>query len=647
MIAETIQDVTTKMFQDDTDILRFAREENQRIKLNSYFFNLIYSKVEKVGKGFYIDGNLRITVASLGHLYKHNIKEDEVIADVIKGALAHENAHAMLFPFMTRARLTETIVEEYAKSRNVKFHSRLFNKIENYISDIFNELVLYVNKHENYQYLPKLRYYYIYKPHEEEIKSFQSNPLKRLEGESNPVYSLFMVHNIVFASTYLSNSKRLVLPENPKWISEHLYLTLHDMAVDLNELLLREHISRYVSGGFAHTIRQLVKERYLFRATDEFYELLESRISTGSVMMSEDEFKPFRKILNRFSGLDGFYWKYYIVLSALYRYVVEHNIRESDLPENIDEKEQSCPRNKSSEDEDNEDEGGGGLDLSLNDILGSDTELLSPKVAEYLAKKLLRIALLTEKQTIMYTTTSDTAVIPWYKNPRGRIDKLSLSRESYLDWKVQVPIEIPDYKKTTESVAGVPDNITIVIDESGSTLSETAVLAPLYGGDTKVFDVERVTIMSLLYNVMKYTTETKTNLVRFSDEVIVEEGKITDIYNWLKNVKASDLQWGGTEITKGVLEAVAKKHKDSPYNYFILATDMQISDYDANEIAEIFKKQIRLSPILILSIGYDLPSPIKALNRYRNVAAVSVTGMNDYPKIEEAIRKLATVIKRR
>lgn len=233
----------------------------------------------------------------------------------------------------------------------------------------------------------------------------------------------------------------------------------------------------------------------------------------------------------------------------------------------------------------------------------------------------------------------ETVRVPWYLRPTGKLDPKTLVLPSILDWKVFVKRQVPEFKKSGTPIVGVPGWITVVIDESGSTTDLVGVLAPLISTSTTAYDVERVTAMALLRNVMKIDSKVPTTLVRFSSRVEIEEGTVENIYDWLKNANTKDLMLMGTEIVAAVGEAL-KRHKDKTANYFLVLTDMQISDQDAVIMSKMIEETLRQSPTLILAVNAEIPEPLKNLNKHRNIAAVSVTTVSDYSKLEEAIRKL-------
>jgi len=624
-VQESEQTAQRKLFMDDLDILEFAKKADRELKTNSYFFSIIYSEVSKVDEGFYITPDLKIAVASMKHLHEHNIKDDKLIADIIRGALPHENAHAMLFPFMTRMNLTYAVVYGYCEKQGIQFNAGLFNAVENIVSDIFNELVLYEQELGDYVLLPKLRYFYIYLPNRSEI---ENQVAERSKLEKNPIKALFTTHNLVFASLYAGKLKKPRIPE-PKWFSEYIYNVLSESAENFR---ISDHINYYLSGDFSRIMADLVHHYNMYDYIDKFYTQMKQAISSGRLSMSQQDFARFEEILSAVKRPETTqYWKYFIILTAFYRYAVENPeiMSQCMMLPNIDTG-KTRP-------------GVPSPTILSNILKNMGKDLLSPELAEFVAKRLLSVALITAKPSFEEVQRTAVVKIPWYRRPRGKIDPLSLVKPSILDWRVEVSTQVPEYRKTMLSAVGVPDKVTIIIDESGSTTSTTSILSPIIGIDTSVFDVERTTVMSLLLNVMKYTDNVDVTLIRFSDSTKVEAGRIKEIYEKLKNLKPYELAWGGTYI-EGAIEKGVEVHVDKPYNYFLLATDMEITASQAKIVRDVVLEKIRRSPVLILSVNNDLPPSIEKLNSYPNVAAVSVKSMLDYPKLEAAIKKLAKLM---
>ena len=607
--------------RDDYDVLRHSKSLNTLLRTKDRFFSIVHSDVVRVGEGFYITSDLKITVASLRKLREKGIPlEPGLLKDIYYSALAHENAHALLFPFMTRINIVYSILYWYCRQKGIEFKHSVFNELENIVSDIFNELIIYTHGLEGAGSLPALRYYYVY------LSSASVADRERLE--TNPVKAVFHVHNKVFASI-LHNKLSTPKVPNPKYISEHVYNLLYTLASLFN---IEAHVKLVVMGGFSNVVSALVNQGFM-NAVDSAYDVLSNWISDKKYILDEAEFEEFKRYtFPRAEKWHKTYWGYFAILTIFYRYIMEHPelIREIYVS-NIDRGGDRPPPPPPD---------------VMNEILNvasKEAKLLTPVLAEYAAKRLLSTALLTSRPKVESVMVSATAKVPWYRRPRGKLDPSSLLKPSILDWKVEVSQQVPLYRRKSLSVFNVPDKITIIIDESGSTGTPSTVLSPIVGTDTTVYDVERVTVMSLLLNVLRHA-DPETTLVRFSSHVEVSTKPASEIYTFLKNIDDATVMWGATNIEDAIREAVVE-HVDKPANYFLLLTDMAITAQQAADIRRLILEHLTRSPVLVLAVNADIPAQLEALNTYRNIAIVSVQTVYDYPKLENAIKKLATLLK--
>ncbi|MEM4818915.1 MAG: hypothetical protein QXQ91_01195 [Nanopusillaceae archaeon] len=599
--------------EDDIDLLNASRRLHEEVK--KQYPAVLHTEVAKVNSNFYITPRLEIAVPSLRVLRSRGIEAEEDVVSVIEGGLIHEDAHAYLFPFMTRMNLTYAIVYGYAKTRGFEWNRQLFNIVENVVSDVFNELILYrLNLGRARRKLPFLRSRYVKAPED-------ADELAQL-GVYDPIGGLLRAHNAVFSGIDRGDLREPVV-EKPEFIHEQLYNVLSEVA---GLLSVEDHVVGLNTGMFTSIVSPLITSYDVYEAADRLYEAIKASggkpVDIASVLKGGRELEGNAKV----------YWTYYAVLSALYRYAVE-NIAEA-LQRLADETVDQPLRPEAPPPD--------GLEKILN-ALRSEAALLDPETIDYVARLLLSSALMTAREgPVEYEETTVHVKLPWYRRPRGRLDPKSLVHESPLEWKVVAKARVPGAAKATRTIS-VPDTVTIVIDESGSTSVFTSVLAPLVGVDTSVFDVERATAMSLLYNVMRYSEETAVNLVRFSTSVHVEKGTVREMYERLKRITSSELEWMGTNIVEAV-EAAASIHRDSRVNYFVLITDMAIGEDDERRLHTLFTEKLKLSPLLIVSISEKQPEILSDLNRYSNVAVVNVATHRDYPKLEKAIAKLASAM---
>lgn len=597
--------------EDDYTLLEVARD--MHAKLKALLPVKVYSKVTKVDHNFYITPNLEIAVPSVKVLFKRDIRGAQLIRNVLAGGIVHEDGHAYLFPFMTRMNITYAIVHGYVKSRNVEWDEKLFQAVENIVSDIFNELIMYYSKIPGWNNLPETRYHYVY-------KDMQHGG----EEVSNPLSELLYVHSKVFSSIYLGKLREPVVP-SPSTLGEHIYNILSNVAKHLD---IESHAVSVNSGGLKSALAPLVFRYDMYDVVDKVYDTIEKATTGGSVDLLVLKKYLVDEAPSR--GNAGVYWAYYTVLSALYRYAVEH----PDVCKECNRYIFDLPLRPSAPSPDI-------MDKIIKAFHGTD--ILDPKLADYAARHLISTVLMVSRTEIETVMTTGVTKVPWYRRPRGKIDPRSLASDNILDWKVTVKTAVPESRRKAVQVKGVPDNITIIVDESGSTSAECTVISPIVGVETKVFDVERVTAMAMLYNVLRVRPDVPVNLVRFSDSPVVESGTAASIYDRLMNIRGSELQMGGTAIVSAVQKAL-ELHRDGRTNYFILLTDMEIPYSDAEKIKKMVFRSLRLSPVLVVATNANAPKPLLELNKYENVAVVGVKTLNDYPLLEKAIYKLGKLI---
>jgi len=621
--------------RDDLDILALSRELHRKLKESDDIYGKVLSKVERVGKNFSINGNLSIEVPGLRHIPEDIPKTS--IPRIFRAGLAHEDAHAFLFPFMTRMNLSYAIAFDYLKDRKIPFDERLFNTVSNILSDVFNELVITAQRLAGYEHFPELRYLYVVRPQASEIEEMKRN---RAQVEASPLGALFLQHNLAYTEMYEGRSST-PKPESPEWLSEHLYASIYKMASTFN---IVEHVETIQTGAFTNAMRELI-EYGLYDNADNLYNAIKTLVDSGKVKLQPQDYHHIKRLLSKkgISGINRRYWAYYSLLLAMYRLTLDE----------LQQQKTACIalRLRNVDTGDNTPEPPP-LDIlaSIAGALKGNAVLISPDLAEYVAKKLISATLQVRKPGLEAVSTVRKVTTRWYKYPRGRIDPNSVIEYSAPDWeeailkmKVAARVKGQDYRKTYTLEANVPDAITIVVDESGSTSSLTSILAKIIGIDTTVYDVERTSIMAILYNVLRFSEHVPTTLVRFSGKVKVEKGTVKEIYNWLKTVDANNLMLGDTDIVRAVEQAV-QMHRDRPANYFLLATDMQIQREQAWRVRELLDMHVKKSPTLILGVNADIPTALQDLDKRPHMAAVSVKTIDDYPKLEAAINKLAKLI---
>jgi hypothetical protein len=586
---------------DDLDLYLLATQIHKEHKLNSEILSLVWSKITKVDKGFSIDERLNIEIPSTKKLRALNIPE-EVYDKILDGALVHEDAHAFLFPFMRYLNNIYAIAKKYSDRAGISFDIKVFDSVENIVSDIINEIIITNAKLPGYEDLPTLTYYYIYLQNISEFEKFEN---ERLEIEKNPLQALWFKHRLT-----------LIKPaqQEKEYFSDILFSTLKLIYADFDIKGWIEYPELLVLGPYIEGI---------FDLTDSLYNTI-NRMTTAPQKI-EDAEKLESTLLGFFNNIERFNHSitYLMLVLALYRFIIETHMQKTlkSIPtDNIKRPNPPSPEE---------------LDKIFLNM--TDQTFLSGDILEKIARQILKQALLTKKGVwISQSENSGEATIPWYRYPRGKLVKSTLIKD-VLEWRVRKTI--PLTTETKKFVTNLPSMITILIDESGSTDMLIDVLAPLTSMATTTFDVERAIIMSILLNTMNNGGEDiPVNLVRFSTTIIAEKCTVKTAYDKIKN--NTNPMMNETNIITAIGTAVTM-HKDDHENYFILLTDMRIPNDVADIITTTLKTRIRKSPLLIIIIGEEFPKELETLKR-RNTAIINIINYKDFKKIEDAIRTLLT-----
>gem|GEM_PF-2059548 len=587
---------------DDIDLYLLATRIHKKHKTDNEILSLVWSKIVKVSNNFSIDTKLNIEIPSTKKFRALNIPE-EAYEKILSAGLTHEDGHAFLFPFMRYINNIYAIAKKYSDAIGRQFDAKVFNDVENIISDIINEIIITNTKLPGHEDLPTLAYHYIYMQNINEFEKFENT---REEIEKNPLKALWLKHRLT-----------LIKPaqQEKEYFSDILYHTLNKVFSNFN---IKEWIEEPdFFGLIAHT-------KDLFDLTNSLYNMIIDHIIRVQPQKIKNPERLEATLLELFTSLRPLnYSTTYLMLTlALYRLTLEYT-QETLKPMIVDNIEKPDPPTPDELDR---------IFLSM-----TQREFLSPQTLEEIARKLLHQALLTRKGAwISQTENSGEATIPWYRYPRGKLVKSTLIKD-VLEWRVRKTV--PLITETKKSITSLPTNITIIIDESASTATLGDILAPLTNSMITTFDVERAIILSILLNTMDNGGENiPVNLIRFSIRTETEKHTVKSAYERIKNNNAPMMDY--TAIVPAITAAVTL-HKDNRENYFILLTDMEISDEDANIIASILKIHIRKSPLLIIIIGKKLPEELNILKR-RNTAIINIKDYRDFKKIEDAIRTLLT-----
>ena len=617
LVGEDVETVQPRSrIADDFDAIRVSRALNTLL-LNTWQYR-VSTKVTRVSRNFNIDlTDLRIAIASVSTLVRRKVPNVAWV-NVYGGGLVHENAHAVFFPSV-KVNLVLSLLYKYCRSRGIEFDAKLLNRVENIVSDVINEAIVVLHRLPGYEKLLEFIWYY----------DLLQNPVPPPpQVESNPPRALLRLHRWRLAQLYTGRENSLRI-DKPLLPSHHVYNALLEA---VEEFSIEKHWSRVTDAGFAQTLRNLI-DQGLFDSIDEFFATYLSWLSQPWAV----DATTFYELLRASRGVDSLYRVYFTLVGGYYRILLLMKELLRELEQEMPNLDHSIPQDVPADILD---------DLAdLLDAGEAPAVLLPPRVAEYVARRLVDAVLVARGAKAIHTQEAVSMLqkVPWYRRPRGRFDPQSLVKP-ITEWRVVVKTSVPVASRSRASVSALPDTITIVIDESGSTAKPCSVLSPVVGIETPVYDVERVTAMGLLYNVLDAGGEdVRVNLVRFSSTVRTETMNIRDAYEWFKKLSEDELEWGGTEIINAVKVAL-EVHRDGPLNYFILMTDMEISPAEADMVYQMVSRKLKRSPILVLAANAGVPSELQRLNSYSNAAAIGVKTVSDYSLLKQAVIKVAKLL---
>jgi len=623
-----LERIRERGIRDDLDALYYSRHFNESLKAGHEHFRHLGTIVAKVDNGFYITPKLEIAVARLSKVKKRvgNAGGDtpNILRMVYEGGVIHEDLHAAVFPVMARAKEVYAPLVQYLAGRGVPVNPSLLNEVENVVSDIINEVVAVEHGLDGGR-LPLLRYHYIAKWQEKPGK-----PREQVEAEW-PLKALFDTHNEAFTDTYLG---RQWVPKGYR--SDYVYSLIREFAKDFD---LRGHVEKAGVGGFTEDVlKKLVESYSLYKIMDLVYDWYKS---TGAVLSDWDK-ERLRRIFNAYLLPREYrlYALYYALVATMYRLEVEAG-REGGR--GLEDLRRECPAV----------DWRAGLpvpppgeaDEIMRRILAG-LLLLDPETLDKVADNLLSSIITVRGTRLVAKGRVGEVTVPFYRNPRGRIDPLSLVRSRrkprFLDWEVYEEVEYMRFEREPAE-GSPPDHFTAVIDISGSTMSPSAVLAPVVGTETTVFDVERAIVISLMKLARKYGGERVAATVHlFNHNVETRSGPVGEMIDFLLGRRGQIVPDGFTDIVKAVRAGTAS-HRDRPDNPFILVTDLAISWEEEQEVYKTLKSGLKRSPILVVVIGGDI-GVLRELNRERFSAAVSVKTLWDLRKLEAAMQKVSSAI---
>ena len=574
---------------------------------------------------------LRIRIASIKKLDDMKVPR-EMFQPIYRGGVTHEALHIILLPYMKQSKYVLAIAADYLRSRGYKLDWDKLNHVDNVVSDAINEIIATVNNLPNSDDLKPLNIYYVLNNNPEDFV--------KLANDKDLLTSFFIT-----AKHAIAMKPQTLTGQGDSGESKKLSQGLVKLAAKISrDLEIYNYILELNSTAFISiTLPSLLVDDVLYKSLDAVVDATKKYVS-GDIDASNAK-KVFIRALSSCPIENKLIWTYYHYLVPLY-IVAKSNalnigcacdqIRLS--PDELDDIMNEL-RNKA-----NKAKGTGrGVDKNRGSVRDIYLDLLSSKEIKRVSSRLLMEALRVAGNRILAESYIYRSSDPIDRKPYGIPDPRTLMYDDPSKIHMISSEQGFRWKRGDDNNYDLPSYITIIIDESGSTSSDTDILSPIAGRVTKVYDVERTVAMALLYNVIRLGgSDVKTDLYRFSDNVDIMKSKARDVYEWLATIveRKQGLMMSGTNIEKAVSDAL-ENHVDSPKNYFVLITDMEIYINQAVEIRRMMTSKLRKSPILIISIDNPAPAVIEELNRDKLIAVASVLNLRDLEKIERAIAKLA------
>jgi hypothetical protein len=499
----------------------------------------------------------------------------------------------------------------------------LLNEVENIVSDVINEVLALTYEIDKELRLPVTRYHYIVKGSKKKKENIE---------EESPLEALFSTHNEVFTDIYMG--RKPILGNKRSHIIYNLIMKYSE------NFDLDMHLETTNVGGFTRQILgPLLRDYGLYDIMDKVYEWFKNTKGT----VTKKEAKEFRKIFSHVPRRLKLYALYYSLVASYYRLELE-SIK--DGKKTLNDVISACSSVDSRTKEPIPIPDSGTASEIISRIV-NDEILLDPDTLDKVSDNLLSEIITVRGVKFVSKGKSGESTLPFYRNPRGRIDPLSLvkSQRGFLDWEVYDEIEYSTFEREYVT-SSPPDHFTALIDVSGSTGGETSLLAPIVGTDTTIIDAEKVIVLSMMKLTKRYGGDNvKASILLFSDGVFRREGSISEMIDFLLGREHGPiLPLGGTEIVEAVKEGISV-HKDRWDNPFILITDLEISEREERKVYKLIKNGLKRSPVLVVVIGGEI-GILNELNKERNSAVVSVRTISDIRKLERAMRKISTSIAR-
>jgi len=582
--------------RDDLDALRYSRGYNDRLKRLSPVYGFAPTRVSMVADNFFIDDRLEIAVARAAKVRER--APESAVDRVYSGGVVHENLHAVMFPVMVRAREVMSLIVHYLSLRVGEVQRGLVSYVENIVSDVVNEVYAWRLRVPGYRELFTVRRWYV-QP--------SGMPLEEAE-RVNPLAALFDLHYSVF--TELDKGRE---PAVEGSLRSHAAYRLVVRSAALFDPV--EHLSRV--NLFTESVTKPLLQSGLYDFADEAFKVLSP---------VQPDAEAVERLAERVEGYGvlGPYALHFALTTTYYRLGGRVCTRIA----NVDSLTVPVPSP--------------GEAAEAVERITSNEYFLDPETLDRAASTLLRRSLTVKGSIIVRRARTGTVYAPFYRNPRGRINPLSLARarRGFLDWEVEEEAEYSVYEQV-EGVADAPNHATVVLDVSGSTMAPSGLLAHVVGHDVPVLDAERAIALALVKPVMRLNPRAATDVFLFSDSVNRISGTVAEVHDTLLDYRRLPLELGNTWIEAGVEAAVAR-HRDGPRNPFVLITDLEVSDAEAERVYRMLLT-LKRSPVLVVVVGERLLS-LARLNSLSNSAAVAVNTVWDVEKLEKAIGKVSSAV---
>lgn len=225
-------------------------------------------------------------------------------------------------------------------------------------------------------------------------------------------------------------------------------------------------------------------------------------------------------------------------------------------------------------------------------------------------------------------------------NPSGVLDvgSLAVARDPS---EVAVFAQIPTVGSRRSSSYGGVSRLTVVIDESLSTVELSDVFFSVLGMQVPIYDVERIIALASLRSLP--SRDATVDIVRFSDSVEKSTMRRDEAFRYLRNLDYSPMM-GRTRIDQGVSAGIelASSGGGGLDRYLIILTDLEIDESASETIYRMIRSR-SVIPTAVIAVGVErIPEPLSRLNMEPRSCAVAVSSMKDIHALRDALRRIAS-----